>query len=145
MSLHEEITVAMQQEIEVSGNAVVLMPTTLALAIQRRFDAGDLEPHIKYTSLEHLKQIARRVLSGRYDADSEENETHQGELFSGQLQDRYPIQRTKGSEPQYKLRWSLTAEEVKWNLSMLRKSAAARLEHADALQAWEDDRNQKAA
>lgn len=140
MSLHEEITAAFQIEIEALGVAVVLSPTSLALAVQRRFIEQRVEPHIEYTSLEHLKQMARRALARRYDTEGDENEAHQGEMFAGQLQDRYPLPKQAGDEPSYKLRGLMTAEEVAWNVKQLRKSATARLEHADALQAWSDGR-----
>ena len=63
MSLHEDITTAMQQEIEAAGDAIVLLPSRLAQSVQRRFHDAGLQPHIQYTSLEHLKQIARRALA----------------------------------------------------------------------------------
>lgn len=145
MSLHDDIKTAIQATIDAMGDAVALSPTSLALAVQRGYATGHIQPHIQYTSLEHLKAIARRVLSGRYEADSEDNESHQSELFSGQLQDRYPIQVKRGEQPIYKLRYALEPHEVEWNVNILRKSARARLEHADALEAWGDDRKQLAA
>ena len=58
-----------------------------------------------------------------------------GVSFSGKLQDRYPLPRKAGEEAAYKLRSHLTPEERRWNVMQLRKSAHARLEHADALEA----------
>jgi hypothetical protein len=57
------------------------------------------------------------------------------------LQHRYPTPRPAGAEPIYKKREALSRAELAWNVAMLRKSAAARLEHADALQAWADARD----
>jgi hypothetical protein len=139
MSLHEEISVAIQREIDSMGDAIALSPTSLAIAVQRSY-ASEIEPHVQYTSLEHLKQIARSVLSRRFDADAEESDAYQGEMFAGQLQSRYPTPRGTGGEPIYKAREHLSASELTWNITQLRKSAAARLEHADALQAWADGR-----
>jgi len=136
MTIHEEISVAMQRWIDERGEVAVMSPTALAVATLRWFEANSIEPHIEYTSLEHFKQIARRVLAGRFDIDSEENPVYeQGELFSGHLQERYPLPRSKGSEPQYKLRALLTDRERAWNVEMLRKAAMSRLAHADALEA----------
>jgi len=140
MSLHEEVAAALQREIDSLGAAIALSPTTLALAVQRHFSDAQIEPHVQYTSLEHLKQMARRALAGRYEPEGEENEAHQGDLFTGHLQDRYPVPRVKGDEPIYKHRDALTVAELAWNVDQLRKSAAARLRHADALQAWADSR-----
>jgi hypothetical protein len=145
MSLHEEIQTAMQQEIDALRGVGVILPTSLALSVQRRFAEGPIQVHIAYTSLEHLKHFARRALAGRFDAEGEDNETHQHELFSGQLQDRYPTPRRGGQEPAYKLRDHLSNEEVDWNIEMLRKSAYARLEHADAMLAWSEGRGRSLA
>lgn len=136
MSMHEEISNAIRGEIDALGGAVALSPTTLALAVQRRFGGNEIEPHLQYASLEHLKQMSRRELARRYDVDGEENVAHQGELFSGLLQDAYPVP----DQSVYKPRLDLTDEEAEWNISILRKSANARLQHADALQAWLDTR-----
>jgi hypothetical protein len=137
MTIHEDINSAMQKWIDERSDSVVISPTALAMATQQQFERGELEPHIEYTSLEHLKQMARRILANRFGDEGEDNPAYdeQGELFSGQLQDRYPLPRSKGAEPQYKLRNLLTARERVWNVGQLRKSAFARLAHADALEA----------
>lgn len=135
MSLHDDIVTEMHRLVD-QNDADIITPTSLAHAVQTKYQRGPVEPHIEYTSLEHFKQIARKVLSGRLDDGSEENEAYQGELFSGMLQMRYPIPRKKDEEPAYKLREMLTEDEVRWNITTLRKSAEARLEHADALEAW---------
>ena len=117
--------------------AIVISPAAVAVAVLRQYAPAALEPHIEYASLEHLKHMARRVLARRFDDDGAENRTYnaQAEMFSGYLQDRYPLPRTADEEPTYKLRGLLTAEERAWNVALLRKSATARLEHADALEA----------
>ena len=58
MSLHEEITGAIQREIDALGTAIALSPTSLALGAQRRLCSQPIEPRVQYTSLEHLKQLA---------------------------------------------------------------------------------------
>lgn len=135
MNMHERIRVDLQSIIDEQGVVDIISPTSLAIALQNRYATSELEPHIRYASLEGLKQIARGVLSGRYGAESEDSEAHQGELFSGHLQARYPVPRKKGEDPQYKLRSALTADERAWNVATLRRSAKARLLHADALEA----------
>lgn len=138
MSLHEEVAAAIQQELDNLGTAVKVKPTTLALAVQKKFVAGNIEPHIQYTSLEHLKQMARGVLSGRYDTSADNSEAYgdQGSLFSGHLQDRYPVPRKRGDDPEYVKLSALTKSEWEWNVRQLRKAGRARLSHADALEAW---------
>jgi len=138
MSLHEEVAAAIASEIEALGSAIALSPTSVALAVQRRFTTDAVEPHLLYTSLEHIKHMARSVLAKRFDADGDESVAHQGELFSGQLQQHYPTPRVGRAEPIYKKREALSRDEIEWNVAQLRKSASARLAHADALQAWAD-------
>ena len=145
MTIHEDIEQAIKRELNVLNGAECLSPTSLALAVQLRFEAGDIQPHIKYTSLEHLKQMARGILRGQFDPTTDDDTSAQGEMFSGHLQDRYPIKVPKGAEPQYKLRMALSHEEAQWNIARLRKSAQARLEHADAMQAWNDSRGETEA
>jgi len=139
MSLHEEIVEAIHIELEKMGDAECLGPTSLAIAVQQRFNGREIEPHIKYTSLEHLKQMSRRILRGQFEPESEAD-SGQNEMFSGNLQDRYPIKVSKKEDPIYKLRAALSHDEAAWNIKRLRQSARARMEHADALQAWDDGR-----
>jgi hypothetical protein len=136
VSVYEDINNAIRQEVELLNGAIVLSPSVLAEAAMERFSGEQLEPHIQYASLEHFKQMARIVLGRRFDSNGDQNTTHQGELFSGQLQERYPVPRKKGEEPIYKRLAVLSASEIKWNSNSLRKSAGARLEHADALDAY---------
>ncbi|MDR2880496.1 MAG: hypothetical protein LBV29_01150 [Azoarcus sp.] len=139
MSLHEDINVEMHR-IADNSSAEIITPNSLALAVHRQFVNDHLEPHIEYASIEHFKHLARKVLSCKHDTESDENEVYQGELFSGVLQVRYPIPRKRGEEPAYKLRELLNHEEIHWNVAILRKSAEARLQHADALEAWAQSR-----
>lgn len=140
MSLHDDLNVAITREIESLGDAIAMSPTTVARAVQARYNTGHIAPQLEYASLEHIKQMARAVLGKRFESDGEESESYQGELFSGSLQEYYPIPRKKDQEPVYKKRDALSHAELLWNVRQLRKSAAARLEHADALQAWADSR-----
>jgi len=145
MSLHNDITDAISREIENLGSAIVLSPTSVALAVQRSFSTESMEPHVQYTSLEHIKHMARKALSGQFEESGEDNAAHQGDMFSGQLQDRYPVPRERGSDPIYKLREHLSSSEAQWNVDTLRKAANARLRHADALDAWNANRGTEKA
>lgn len=138
MSQHQQILAEMERQYELLRDAAIVMPETLAYAAYRAFQNGSVEPHIQYASIEHMKNMARKFLATRNDPDDEENEVHkvQGEFsFSGKLQARYPLPRKPGEQPVYKLRHLLTKKERAWNVEQLRKSAYARQEHADALEA----------
>lgn len=137
MSLHEAIASEMTRFIDARADCAILSPAAIAAATLRAFNEDALEPHIEYASLEHFKNMARKVLAHRFDDDGGDNPSYsgQGELFSGHLQDRYPLPRKRGEDAVYKLRHMLTSEERAWNVRLLRKSADARLAHADALEA----------
>jgi len=137
MSLHESIMTDLHDLIEDQGGVDIISPTSLALAAQARYaETGQLPAQIAYTSLEHFKQLARKVLAGRYSAESDEAEVYVAELFSGHLQARYPVPRKKGDEPTYKRLEALTDEEIRWNEQALERSADARMDHARALKAY---------
>jgi len=145
MSLYDDVTSAIHREIAALNGAIALSPTVVALAVKNGFADSGIEPHIEYTSIEHLKQMSRRILAGRFDADGEENTSHQGEMFTGHLQERYPVPPVKNVEPTYKKLNLLSKDELAYNIAHLKKSAVARLQHADALQAYCDEKSQSAA
>lgn len=142
MSLHESIATEMARFIEARHDCAILSPAAIASATLQAFCPEQLEPHIAYASLEHFKNMARKALARRFEDEGDENPAYagQGELFSGHLQDRYPVPRKAGTDPVYKLRDALSDDEVRWNLQTLRRSADARLAHADALEAWSQSR-----
>lgn len=150
MNLHQHIAAEIERQYDQLRDAAVVMPSALAHRAFETFRSGSEDPHIQYASLEHLKQMAREFLRKRKNPDADESEAYQaqeslfGVSFSGKLQDRYPIPRQNGEEPAYKLRHLLSPEEAAWNVAMLRKSAGARLEHADALEAEFQVRQQSA-
>lgn len=140
MSQHQQIMNEFQVQYAKLGDAIVVGPKALAFAVYRHFREGrkeTVEPHIEYASIEHLSNMARRFLAKHNDPTADDNEVYgaQGVLFSGKLQDRYPIPRHPGEEPLYKKRCDLTADERAWNVEQLRKAARSRQEHADALEA----------
>ena len=144
MSLHEQLTLAIGQIIDAHGAAEVISPSSVAYALRDRYTTGPLEPVFDYASIEHFKQMARRALSGRYDADSDESEAHQGELFSG-LQTRYPLPHGRGEEASYKLLDLMSDDEIEWNAAVLEKSADARMIHARKLRIYRLSRGARAA
>lgn len=141
MNQHQQINSELDRQYAFLSGAIIISPAALAHRVFETFSTGEEEPHIQYTSLEHLKHMARVFLARRKDADGDMNAAHgaQGDLdlgvtFTG-LQDRYPLPRKAGEEPAYKLRSELTDDDRGWNIQQLRKSARARLKHADALEA----------
>ncbi len=142
MSVYEEVQQTMRRVFnEVGGDVhIALSPTLLAVKTFETFTNEHTDIHVEWASIEHFKALARRMLARQYEHESDENESYQGDMFSGELQDRYPVPRAAGEDPIYKPRAMLTPAELAWNIEQLRKSADARLRHADALQAYHDDR-----
>src|SRR5438105_1117880 len=101
-SLHEQIVSDIQAEIDLFPASALLSPSGVAEAVLKRMHALPLELKIEYASLEHLKQIARGALAGRYDADDgDTSAAYQDDLFTGHLQTRYPLPRKRGTDPLY--------------------------------------------
>ena len=83
-----------------------------------------------------LRQIARQLLAQRFECGEEEQE-----LLFKDLQWRYPTARSAtAEEPEYVLRDLMTDEDIAYNVGRMRAEALAKLEHADALEAWGRDR-----
>lgn len=136
MNEHAEIMTEMQAQLSIIDSAILVMPKTLAVATYRLISPEQADDRlVEYLSVEMLKVMARKLLGQRFGVESDDGETYQADMFSGTLQHRYPLPRVKGEDPVYKLRSELTREERAWNVAQLRKSASARLEHADALEA----------
>jgi hypothetical protein len=144
MSLHDDIQQAVRGVIADNEHVDLLSPTFIAFRVVEAF-GGQSEPHLQWLAVEQAKQMARRVLGAKFDVDGEENSAHQGDMFSGLLQDRYPIPRSRGEDPVYKPRHALTLAELDWNIDQLNKSADARMRHAAALQSFRDQQHQRAA
>jgi|688.fasta_scaffold167928_4 hypothetical protein len=137
MSLHDDITSTIDQLVADAdtNNAVYASPTAIAVDVHSIYGDDDEDDHIKYASIEHFKHMARKRLARRYDYASQEALESQDDMFSGELQQRYPIPRKLGEEPQYKLRHLLTDVERAFNLEKMRRTASSLLAHADAFEA----------
>jgi hypothetical protein len=144
MSIHAEIQQQIRAVIDGHSALDILSPTFIASEVLDTFGAPE-EIHVHWLSFEHAKHMARRILAAKFDPDGEENEVYQGDMFSGLLQERYPIRRGPGEEPVYKPRTLMTVDELDWNIESLRKAAVARVRHADALQVYRDQVAQSAA
>lgn len=135
MSIHETIRADIARAIEEHEGEAVLTATSIADALQRAYATAPIPDAIRYASFEHLKQMARKELAGRFEPDQAAEGDTTGELFSTHLQVRYPIPRKAGDDPVYKRRELLTEFERKWNVERMRKTGRSLLRHADALEA----------
>lgn len=138
MNQHQQIMKEMEKHYQQLGSAILISPSALAVKVYEHFrKRKDVDPHIQYTSLEHMKSMARTFLRKRNEPTAERDEVSEQDAFefSKELQPRYPIPHKSGDEPQYKLRQHLSPEERAWNVDRLRRAAKTFGEHADALEA----------
>lgn len=114
---------------------ISVSPSWLAGEVLQALDPGSLAPPMVALAANlQLRQLARDICRKRNEEDdSKAPEQHQ--LFPG-LQRRYPIKRTLNEEPQYVLLEHLSGEDIEFNVARLRLEGRAKLEHADALEAW---------
>lgn len=117
-------------------------PAWLATAVMQELDPSHVSPTLVYEAAHlQMRQIARGVCRGRFGPGEPGVDADQHDLFP-QLQKRYPAKPTEDEEPVYILLEYLTEKDKTYNVEQLRKSGQARLNHADALDAWwEDQKN----
>ena len=118
------------------AGAVSIDPTYLAEHARKRLDPNNESPALmSWAAVLEFRQLARSICRARLKAE-EESVEQQADLFSGQLQGRYPAVR-HGRE-QYVLRSELTLAERMQNITRLLAEAESKQRHARALQAETD-------
>lgn len=117
-----------------------IAPGWVADITYQEIDPDNTAPDmVKLAALLALRQIARSLLRGKFEPEKQE-EAEQHELFP-KLQARYPAAHNKNaSEPVYVKLECLTDDDISWNVARLRAEAQSKQEHADALEAWAQDR-----
>lgn len=138
--LHQILTRLYEQR----GQERAISPAWLATEAMIELDPERVSPHRVYIAAHlELRQLARGICRKRSEPESEATEQH--EMFPF-LQRRYPEARSANTEePQYVLLEHLTADDVKFNVQRLRSEASTKLAHADALEAWWQNRAEAAA
>jgi len=125
-----------------SNGEVRISPSWLATAGMAQLDPDRISPSDVYVAAHlQLRQIARGLCGKKCEDDGS---AEQHELWP-MLQKRYPAAHHNGDEPVYVLLDHLSEKDVAFNIGRLRKEASAKLQHADALEAWWNDRPRAAA
>src|SRR5687768_17104220 len=99
MSMHDDVCQYIRQRICEINTDLAISPTMLANECYATYGRTGDEAHVAWASIEHFKQIARQELARQFDPDSDTSSAYQGDMFSGLLQDRYPVPRKQGEEP----------------------------------------------
>ena len=114
---------------------IAISPSLLASRVMDQIDRERASPAmVSLAAHLELRQLARSICRKRVEED--EAESMQSSLFEDQLQPRYPALR--GDEEMYVRRDHLTLAERLDNIARLRKEAASKARHADALQSETD-------
>jgi len=94
-----------------------------------------------------IRQMTRQELRRRLDPIEAIEASVRGEddLFPETLQERYPKKTHPHEEPVYVLRDEMSDEDVAFNVARMRRGGRALLKHADALEAWDENRPRRAA
>lgn len=128
--------------IDVRRGQLRINPSWIATEAMKEIDPARRSVELVYLGCHlQLRQIARGQCRKLFeDEDDEDPDAPRFTGFNG-LQWRYPTARSRvASEPEYVLRDHMTGADVSYNVSRLRSEARAKLEHADALEAWGRDR-----
>lgn len=117
---------------------VRVSPAWLATEALLHLDPTKTAPELVYRAAHlQLRQLGRSLCRQRFEEDGEWSEQH--DLFPN-LQKRYPAAHSPDAEPEYVLLEHLTGDDIAFNVQRLRREANAKLFHADALEAWGQNR-----
>jgi hypothetical protein len=141
---HEETQLAaiVARIIEIRRTHVRVVPSWIATEALKEIDpSGRSHPLVRTGCHLQLRQIARAQCRKLFeDDDSEDDHEPRFTGFDG-LQWRYPAAHSKDkAEPEYVLLEHMTHRDVEYNVQRLRREGRAKLQHADALAAWDAKR-----
>jgi hypothetical protein len=148
MSMRDDLMQTLCKIIDDARDDVRISPTMVATRVAAHYESEGgrpTEPHLKYGSIEHFKQLARSVLAHRHEPRETAEQRAEGDLFGDLLQDRYPIARKRTDEPQYVKRAFMSHADVLFNVHRMRAVSGVLEQHADALEAWEAARGDRDA
>ena len=136
MSEGEELVAAIRRVYDINRSIVSISPEFLA---NGAMDIIGFEKSIHPTGWVgcnlHLRQVARAFCRRNFEPDAiAANAIINGDLFSDDLQDRYPKHVRRGQEPEYVLRDHLSEHDRWFNIDRMRGAAGALLRHSDVLE-----------
>lgn len=126
--------------IEIRRTQIRVNPSWIATEALKEIDpANRSHPLVRTGCHLQLRQIARAQCRKLFEDDDNEDDNDNEPPFIGfkELQWRYPAARSKDKpEPEYVLLDRLSHADVEYNVQRLRREGQAKLDHADALEAW---------
>jgi hypothetical protein len=138
---HEESQLAaiVARIIEIRRTEVRVVPSWIATEALKEIDpSGRSHPLVRTGCHLQLRQIARAQCRKLFeDVESKDDSEPQFTGFK-ELQWRYPVAHCDDkAEPEYVLLEHMTRRDVEYNVQRLRREGQAKLDHADALEAWD--------
>jgi hypothetical protein len=136
---HEEsqLVAIVARIIDTRRTEVRVIPAWIATEALKEIDpTGRSHPLVRTGCHLQLRQIARAQCRKLFEDDAGEETEPQFTGFK-ELPWRYPAAHSKGTlEPEYVLLEHMTRRDVEYNVRRLRREGQAKLDHADALEAW---------
>jgi hypothetical protein len=148
MTAEEQLYAAVQKVIDDYHLVGEVSPSWIATQVMSEIEFPRSLHLIGYVGCHlEIRQIARQKLRRAHDPYAKVRASIEGEddLFPETLQERYPRQPRPSEEPIYALRDLLTQADVQYNVGRMRRGGMALLKHADALEAWNAERETSAA
>lgn len=141
MTDEEELALVVQKVIDQNPDAKEISPAWVATAAMADIAFPRSLHRLGYAGCHlELRQIARSKLRRQFDPTAAAASTPIDDFFPETLQDRYPRQPRPNEEPTYILLGFLNDEDLAYNVSRMRRAGNALLKHADALEAYGDNR-----
>ncbi len=130
MNPSNELNKLICDELETFSSDLPVSAEVLADIVIKKIDPSEDAPIlVRFGCVMELRQMSRSLLRREYKSDTE---SQQGELFEG-LQDRYPGAGNRSGT--YLPRSMMSISDYEMNIKRLRKEGAAKIAHADALNA----------
>lgn len=110
-----------------------ISPAWIATEAMSELDPDKTAPTLVYRAAHlQLRQMARSICRKKFEDDGE---AEQHEIWPD-LQTRYPAAHSTDAEPEYVLLEHLSEADKTYNVNRLRREGRAKLDRADALEAW---------
>ena len=122
------------------AGVIEIDPAYLAAEALSTIDPSRCSPVlVSHAAMLSLKQLARSICGQSQRDQKKSIESGQEELFSSQLQNRYPCNRN--GRDVYVIREYMTRDEYEVNIARLTNEAVAKQRHSDALRAEMEKRD----
>ena len=131
----QKLRAVLQKAYDKISDAKDVSPVSLATAAFAELDPQKVTPSLIYIAAHlQLRQIGRSICRDWFQRD--DDHLYVAHSLFPDLQNRYPISRTEDSDPVYRLLEHLSKDDWQYNVIRLRREAAGKMKHADALEAW---------